>query len=157
MLKTNNKETMDKDTFKEAVEGIEELRGAYRKGFQALNDDCKAKVEATDTRLLYGSVDIDKATKDKYPQDSRWDYVVCYHGALYFIELHPASTSNVKEVLNKLDWLKGWLKDKAELGQAKKSYHWIATGCVNILPNSRQYKQLASKGLLPKTKLKLDN
>lgn len=148
---------MDKDTFKEAVEGIEELRGAYRKGFQALNDDCKAKVEATDTRLLYGSVDIDKATKDKYPQDSRWDYVVCYHGALYFIELHPASTSNVKEVLNKLDWLKGWLKDKAELGQAKKSYHWIATGCVNILPNSRQYKQLASKGLLPKTKLKLDN
>lgn len=157
MLKTNSKETMDKDTFKEAVEGIEELRGAYRKGFQALNDDCKAKVEATDTRLLYGSVDIDKATKDKYPQDSRWDYVVCYHGALYFIELHPASTSNVKEVLNKLDWLKGWLKDKAELGQAKKSYHWIATGCVNILPNSRQYKQLASTGLLPKTKLKLGN
>ena len=157
MLKTNSKETMGKDTFKEAVEGIEELRGAYRKGFQALNDDCKAKVEATDTRLLYGSVDIDKATKDKYPQDSRWDYVVCYHGALYFIELHPASTSNVKEVLNKLDWLKGWLKDKAELGQAKKSYHWIATGCVNILPNSRQCKQLANTGLLPKTKLKLGN
>ena len=148
---------MDKDTFKEAVEGIEELRGAYRKGFQALNGDCKAKVEATDTHLLYGSVDIDKATKDKYPQDSRWDYVVCYHGALYFIELHPASTSNVKEVLSKLKWLKDWLKDKAELGQAKKSYHWIATGCVNILPNSRQCKQLADTGLLPKTKLKLGN
>lgn len=148
---------MDKNTFKKAIEGIEELRGAYRKGLQALNDDCKAKVEATYTRLLYGSVDIDKATKDKYPQDSRWDYVVCYHGALYFIELHPASTSDIKVVLSKLDWLKDWLKDKAEFGQAKKSYHWIATGCVNILPNSPQYKQLASKGLLPKTKLKLGN
>lgn len=146
---------MDKDTFKEVIEGIEELRGAYCKGLQALNKDCKDNVEATDTRLLYGSVDIDKATRDRYPQASRWDYVVCYHGALYFIELHPASTSNVREVLNKLDWLKGWLKDKAELGQAKKSYHWIATGCVTILPNSRQSKQLASKGLWPKTKLKL--
>ncbi|WP_288470483.1 hypothetical protein [uncultured Porphyromonas sp.] len=148
---------MDKNTFKKAIEGVKELCGAYRKGLQALNKDCKDKVEATYTRLLYGSVDIDKATKDKYPQDSRWDYVVCYHGALYFIELHPASTSNVKEVLDKLGWLKDWLEDKAELGQAKKSYHWIATGCVNILPNSPQYKQLASKGLLPKTKLKLGN
>lgn len=148
---------MDKNTFKKAIEGDKELCGAYRKGLQALNKDCKDKVEATYTRLLYGSVDIDKATKDKYPQDSRWDYVVCYHGALYFIELHPASTSNVKEVLDKLGWLKDWLEDKAELGQAKKSYHWIATGCVNILPNSPQYKQLASKGLLPKTKLKLGN
>lgn len=148
---------MDKNTFKKAIEGIKELCGAYCEGLQALNKDCKARVKAIDTHLLYGSVDIDKATTDKYPQDSRWDYVVCYHGALYFIELHPASTSDVKVVLNKLDWLKGWLKDKAELEQAEKSYHWIATGGVDILPNNPKCKQLASKGLLPKKKLKLGN
>lgn len=110
-----------------------------------------------DTRLLYGSVDIDKATRDRYPQASRWDYVVCYHGALYFIELHPASTSNVREVLNKLKWLKDWLKDKDRLGQAKKSYHWIATDGVHIHPESREAKQLAIKGLKPEKRLKLGN
>lgn len=155
--KTNSKETMDKDTFKEVIEGIEELRGAYCKGLQALNEDCKAKVEATDTRLLYGSVDIDMATRDKYPQASRWDYVVCYHGALYFIELHPARATNVKEVLNKLKWLKSWLKDKDRLGQTKKSYHWIATNGVHIQSESREAKQLAIKGLKPEKRLKLGN
>lgn len=148
---------MDKDTFKKAIEDIKELCGAYREGLQALNKDCKDNVEATDTRLLYGSVDIDKATRDRYPQASQWDYVVCYHGALYFIELHPASTSNVREVLNKLKWLKDWLKDKDRLGQAKKSYHWIATDGVHIHPESREAKQLAIKGLKPEKRLKLGN
>ena len=148
---------MDKDTFKKAIEDIKELCGAYREGLQALNKDCKDNVEATDTRLLYGSVDIDKATRDRYPQASRWDYVVCYHGARYVIELHPASTSNVREVLNKLKWLKDWLKDKDRLGQAKKSYHWIATDGVHIHPESREAKQLAIKGLKPEKRLKLGN
>ena len=104
---------------------------------------------------------MDGATKKYYPTDSRWDYAIGYNGKAFFIEVHPASSSNVKEVKAKFEWLKNWLPGNApELykmtgGLNSRSCHWIATKGISIPKGSKQYHIAAQIGLLPKKKITL--
>lgn len=70
------------------------------------NAFASAKVKAEDGRKLQGSVDIDACTKGKYPNDARWDYAIGYDGKAMFVEVHPANTSNVREMESKVAILK---------------------------------------------------
>lgn len=138
-----------------AVNQTSDVVGCFCRGLKAVKNEHRIKIGANDTRKLTGSLDIDTHTITIYPNDNRWDYAVEYNGVTYFMEFHPASTSNVSEVIGKKSWLKSWLKNKAPLIGALKptnqnAFHWIATGRVKILKNSKQYKQLALAGLLPK-------
>ena len=54
-----------------------------------------------DARRLDGSLNIDEETKMLYPNESRWDYAVSCDGKVYYVEVHPANTSNVEEVIKK--------------------------------------------------------
>lgn len=65
-------------TFKEAVEKTPQVAGAYKAGLLAFGD-YSSKVVVPDNRLLGGSVDIDVATVELYPNDNRWDYAFDYH------------------------------------------------------------------------------
>lgn len=87
-------------TFKQAVENTQDIKNGFHNGLQALGANAK-QVSATDTKKLEGSVDIDACTKELYPQDARWDYAIGYEGKVYFLEIHPANTSNVKEMIKK--------------------------------------------------------
>jgi hypothetical protein len=79
-------------------------------------------------------VDIDNAVKQEFSSDNRWDYAVGYDGKTYFIEIHPADTSEVKTILKKLGWLKVFLSEKApELNKEPKSFHWVASKGNHIL------------------------
>lgn len=103
-------------------------------------------VKAADTTRLTGSVDIDAALKSLYPHDARWDYVVGYGDEAYFIEVHPASTSNVAEMIKKVNWLKNWLASSApDLMKLHKQevYYWVPSGGVGISKGSVQYKRIA--------------
>ncbi len=134
-------------SFKSAVEAVPDICRSYRKGLQALGNNAKF-VEADNNRLLSGSVDIDASLKDKYPEEARWDYVVGYDERSYFIEVHPASTSNINEVVNKKLWLERWLEAEAKPLKAIKAnvqYYWIPSGKVAILKNSKQRLNLAKK------------
>lgn len=44
-----------------------------------------------------------------YPNASRWDYAIGYDQKAWFVEVHPANTSNVKEMLKKVEWLESRL------------------------------------------------
>lgn len=62
--------------------------------------------------------------------------------------MHPATTSEVQSVLNKLQWLKTFLRENApQLNQEPKGFHWVASGKVDILPNSSQARKLAKSGI----------
>jgi len=66
------------------------------------------------------------------------------------LEVHPASSRHVQEVLKKLRWLREWLQNEglplAELPQ--NGFFWVATrGHVAITPHSRHAKQRAAQGL----------
>lgn len=148
---------MENKKFKEVVESTPEINSGYCKGLQALKGYA-TKVSVDDTRKLDGSVDIDACTLNLYPEEARWDYVIGYDERAYFLEVHPANTSNVKEMILKAKWLKQWLQQKApalKAISANRSFYWIPSGRYAIQPNSPQYRKLAQSKILLVPRLSL--
>jgi hypothetical protein len=139
-------------SFQTAIDKTPLLKDHLKNGLQALGSN-SSKVKPSDTRKCEGSVNIDDAVERQFPSSNRWDYAIGYNGRIYFIEVHPADTSEVKTVLEKLTWLKIFLIEKTpELNKEPKSFHWIASGGVHILPNSPQARKLALSGIRPPVK-----
>ena len=142
---------MAKSGFQKAVEGTPDISTAYRIGLQALKRSDRSAFDLADTRLLDGSVDIDTAVQEKYPNENRWDYAIGYSGKVCYVEVHPAYTSEVSVVENKLRWLKIWLEEKAPLldaiPKATPAFVWAQTGKGAILPRSSQARKLATMGI----------
>lgn len=144
-------------SFKNAVGNCVEIKDALQPGLSALRTNSKL-IKPRNPKLLDGSVDIDNAVISIYPDESRWDYVVGYSNEAFFIEVHPADTTNVNEMLNKVKWLKQWLDKVApDLKRLHKGgvFYWIPSGRVNILKGSNQYRKIAANNLLIKNPLPL--
>lgn len=149
----------DSTTFKSIVQAVPAIAGAYREGLQALESKDAGKVKPQNPRKLSGSVYLDKCLKTTNPHDARWDYVIGYREKAYFVEVHPANTSNVDEVVKKKKWLDVWLKTNAldlKAMMAGTSYYWIASGKVAILPNSPQARKIAKNKWVLCKELNLD-
>lgn len=124
-----------------AVEETPDVKGHCKVGLSALKGN-RDKVKASDTRKLFSSIDIDSALKAIYPNEARWDYAIEYGNEVFFLEVHPGSTSNIGEVLKKLSWLKKWLTTSAPRINALKAtskspYYWTYTNNFNVLKSSR--------------------
>lgn len=147
-------------SFKEDVERIQEIDTCYQPGLQALSGD-SGKIQCQDTRDLDGSVNLDECVRPIYPNDSRWDYIVSYRDRNFFIEVHPASTGEVKEIVKKVTWLKQWLKAKGTVLVKNKAdnqpFRWVASGKIAITKTGKYAKQLAQNGVnLPQKITRLD-
>ncbi|MDE0060968.1 MAG: hypothetical protein OXI22_12860 [Defluviicoccus sp.] len=146
-------------TFKEAVEAAPPpVDGAYRPGKRATENRHRGLVTCADPARLTGSIDLDAALRRRRPQDNRWDYGLGHkpkrgREQAIWVEVHPATTSEVSTVLKKLKWLKDWLKQAAQLKRLTDRsdedirYVWIASKGDKINRNSRQYRQLRQRGL----------
>ncbi|MDE6421949.1 MAG: hypothetical protein K2K95_00860 [Muribaculaceae bacterium] len=148
-----------KNAFQEAVEKTEEVKGGFCVGKQAIKNSDRDKIEVADPTKLQGSLDIDTQVKRKYPNDPRWDYALAYDDKMYYMEVHPAETSEVDKMISKLKWLKNWLQTKAgkidKLPKADQPFIWIPSGRYAILPTSREGRKLAASGLVTVKILKL--
>lgn len=136
--------------FKAAVDKCCELSGSCKTGLTALGPNSKV-IKASDNSLIDGSVDIDGVVKVLRPNEARWDFVVGYSGEAFFVEVHPADTKNVNDMVNKVVWLKNWLMSVApDLKNLHKCgcYHWVPSGRVKILKSSPQYKKIAVNNLV---------
>lgn len=136
-------------SFEETIESIPDLSGGYCRGLKAMKAD-SSKIKPLDIKCLSGSVDIDSCTKSKYPTAARWDYAIGYNEKAYFVEVHPANTSNIKEMVKKVDWLKSWLNENGKaLEKIKKTetLYWVPSGKVAIPKTSPQFRYLAKKHL----------
>jgi hypothetical protein len=138
--------------FKQAVQGTPEIASAYKKGLQALGANSKF-IRMMQPGLCNGSVDIDGHLVDIYPQENRWDYVVGYKETAEFIEIHPASTSNIEEMIKKYRWLVKWISGATPLNTIPRQYHWVASGKIAILPGSSQKRRLIQEGIPNPVKL----
>ncbi|MDO4859074.1 MAG: hypothetical protein Q4A17_14150 [Thermoguttaceae bacterium] len=121
---------------------ISSLGLSYYPGLQALSKPDKKRVTAQDTEKLSGSVPLDEDLKKSFPEDNRWDYVVAYdperRESLYFIEIHPASSSDIKTVVAKKKWLDRWLAASGKVLKDYSShvkYYWISTGKIKFHTN----------------------
>lgn len=143
------------NAFKTAVENTPDVANGYNYGLQALEKADKNVVKLKDNFKADGSLNIDKETKALYPKDSRWDYAIGYDGKVYFVEVHPANTSNISEMAKKKEWLKNWLSLKAPLLDDLPSGHprflWAATESgVHISKQASYTRKLAQLGFNPK-------
>ena len=131
------------------------LETACQPGLQALRAIDRSRITARQPRRLTGSVDVDKALMDRFPDANRWDYVAASQSSdnaeyLYWIEVHRATgTDTIGEVSAKLTWLKEWLcNDGARLNGYRRAFVWIATGRSAFQQNSPQLKRLAAAGII---------
>jgi hypothetical protein len=139
--------------FKQAVENTGGLEETYRLGLQALQRRDRSHISCRDSRMVTGSVDLDSALATTLPNDPRWDYGVGVTAqtkseSVVWIEVHPASSHHVDEVLHKLDWLKNWLRTRApQLDVMPREFAWVASGQVALQANSPQRRKLAAEGI----------
>lgn len=141
-------------TFEDAVGQAEGLEEAWREGLGALRRADKERINAADTRRLAGSVDVDTAFEKKFPEAPRWDYGIGYRPAnlkedvAYWVEIHPASAGDIKQVLAKLAWLKSWLSEHAvELNALRREFIWVSSGKTSFTLTAPQQKRFALFGL----------
>lgn len=139
-------------SFRDAVDATPELVGAYRRGLQALRAVDRQKLSLQRPRNLRGSVDLDGALADKYPDANRWDYGIGVQQAgndkVYWAEVHPARDGEIGVMLDKLNWLKGWLGNSGTLlNNLPREFIWIASGGIAITPTSPGLRRLATQGL----------
>jgi hypothetical protein len=143
--------------FSQAVAATPDIENCFHPGLRAFGVH-SAKIVLSDNSSCNGSVNIDTCLSGKHPNTNRWDYCFGFNNEAVFVEVHPANTSDVDTMLNKLQWLKDWLTYVApELNRIKAEtpYYWIMSGKYNILPNSPQARRIANAGLKPKAKLNL--
>jgi len=107
-------EAISQNEFRKAVESTSDIKNGYKEGLKALRTN-SSRIKCHNTAKIEGSVDLDEQTKPLYPGASRWDYAVSISGEVYFLEVHPAETSEVKNVIEKKKWLESWLIEKAPL------------------------------------------
>jgi len=139
-------------TFVAAVESSPSIRTHLKSGLKALKKVDRGRVSC-DGRRLRGSVDIDGALRLLHPNVARWDYVVGYGGtrgqeSVIWLEVHPASSHHIDEVLDKLRWLKLWIRNEAPgFGGLPRCFCWIASGAISLNRGSPQARKFAEAGL----------
>ncbi|MDP1611416.1 MAG: hypothetical protein Q8M11_10175 [Sulfuritalea sp.] len=140
-------------------------------GLQALKNEHRAAIKPKAPRRITGSLDLDAAMAATAPHAHRWDYGIGLELAdgsgevAVWVEVHPASTSEVARVLKKLEWLK--LQVQQHKGFSKltsrtvdhdiAAYHWLPTESgVHIHAHMPQARLLALNGLrMPTSPLRL--
>lgn len=107
---------------------------------------------------------MDTTLATAHPNASRWDYgigqVSGSEEEAIWVEVHPANSNHVTEVIRKAKWLKGWLRTNAPglfvMTRKANGYVWLATGSVSLQQGSRQARQLAMAGVaFPQPRLRL--
>ncbi len=152
-------ELMKRNDFEKTVKLVPHIARGYRSNLSALGKN-KKKVNPSNFKLLCGSVDIDSCTKALYPNESRWDYVLCYDKKVLFLEVHEGTTHGFTEVLSKRDWLVKWLKSQAvELDKLvdhkSNPFYWVVPGKILISKRSTQFRKANLMNLLPRKQLML--
>ncbi len=148
-------------SFETVVAQIPEIHSCFKAGLKALGAH-STLVTVRETRVLEGSVNLDECLAASRPSENRWDYFFAYKGEVFYLEVHPASTSEVSTIINKLNWLRSWLLNHAPALNALSAktifpFHWIHTGRSHILPTSKQYRLAAENNILPKARLHLNH
>jgi hypothetical protein len=135
------------------------LDGALRKGLQALGPNSK-RVTVAKPRKAVHSIALDELLKSQYPNDPRWDYGIGLKEneveRIAWVEVHPATSSEVDAALQKRAWLKTWLAQHADhCDKTPATFHWVATDAGVHIDTARR-RRLSAAGLkMPQSHLRL--
>jgi hypothetical protein len=135
-------------SFVRAVGKTPHLKEHLKPGLTAIRRSDRVRIQCSQPRRLTGSVDLDAALKPVQPTKPRWDYGIGLDSRVVWLEVHPASSHHIDEVLNKLAWLRQWLEaDAPALRCLRTEFIWLASGRVGFRSGSPQMKRIAQCGL----------
>jgi hypothetical protein len=103
------------------------------------------------------SVNVDTTMSGSHPNDPRWDYVIWYRGKepyLPCVEVHPADSSHVDEVIAKKNWLEGLVRGATS---PRRRYYWVPTASVSLYKSSVGWRKLAESGITMRRIVFLDD
>lgn len=154
-----------------AVEAQAFAAAAAQAGIEALPGKSALRSSASAVECSTGwhwssSVDLDDAFGEAEPNAAVWDAGIglrrnaaAVDEIVVWIEPHPASsTDTVRQMLNKLDWLKSKLKTAPFSGfrmltersqrHGQPAFRWLSrTGHIRIRAGSREHRQLIRAGI----------
>lgn len=142
------KQTSPGGSFKAAVQATPSIALAYLPGVQGLLPTDKKRLAAAEEAT--GSVALDEALKDRFPNDPRWDYGIGLPGdkmeQVLWLEVHHAASGETDRVLRKLQWLRGWLRSEAPaLDRMPAKFIWLLSNVESNPNDRRKRQQLAEK------------
>ncbi|MBS3921050.1 MAG: hypothetical protein KG012_19420 [Deltaproteobacteria bacterium] len=142
--------------FQDAVANSNDVRDCYQAGLQALLERDKNRLSCNDPRKITGSLHLDVAVAQLYPNAARWDYGIGIKKTeakdeAIWVEVHPADANQIPRMIDKLAWLKNWLNGSAPnlmvITKNDSPYVWVASGRVSFQKSSPQAKRLALAGI----------
>jgi hypothetical protein len=140
-------------SFEKAVQATPSVSAAYEKGLRALREVDRNRITCRNSRTITGSLDLDTTLRSTHPNATRWDYAIGLvhekgRDRVCWIEVHPASSRHVREVLDKFEWLKEWLQTEAPpLDALPSAFVWVASGSVSLPPGDTKRNLLAQRGI----------
>jgi len=142
--------------FRDAVANSNDVRDCYRVGLQALTEGDRNRLSCQDTRRISGSLNLDAGVAQLYRNAARWDYGIGIKKTesadrAIWVEVHPADAHQVQRIIEKLTWLRGWLRNSAPnlmaITQGDSPYIWVASGRVSFQQASPQARKLSLAGI----------
>lgn len=146
---SSKNQTIGGASFAAAVKSTLAINTAYQPGIQALEPTDKKRLAAADRAT--GSVALDEAVKDRYPNAHRWDYGIGLPTAgkserVLWLEVHHAASGETDRVIKKLQWLKEWLRSEApDLNRMPATFLWLLSNVESNPNDRRKRQQLAEK------------
>jgi len=140
--------------FRQAVNETPDLNGAWQAGFRALKEIDRNRIETAVTRRLKGSVFVEGCLTRHYSGEKQWDYAVGFDPAgfygevIYWIEVHPANDGEINVMLEKLQFLRRWLREHGQkLDSLPRAFIWVSSGKTSFTLTAPQQKRFALLGL----------
>jgi hypothetical protein len=125
------------------------LATAIRPGIQAVPGDKHKHIGESLRPEFLDSLDLDEATRPKYPHDARWDYLLghAHSSQVIAIETHSAETSQVSKVIQKRTASLGHLRGQLAAGHKVAAWYWAASGRVDFVPHDKILNRLDQNGI----------
>lgn len=141
--------------------GCNQFKGALKPGKQAIKACDSALINATNTRTLQCSIDLDSFMKHNgFPNSNRWDYLLQKNDStVHAIEVHPTGSGQVETMIRKKESAITQLRSNpnwSAIVEKIVAWHWVATQHSKVVPTDRIYLALNKAGIKsPQKKINL--
>jgi len=132
---------------KEVCTECQDIVSCVKPGLRAISNRDKGKIQNRlnlEGRNINCSIDLDSCLRNKYPDKSRWDYIIQYRAKHICIEVHPVTAKEIKVIIDKLNWL---LSLSCIKKIDNKELVLISSNGVKLNLRSREAKKLALHGI----------
>ena len=118
-----------------------ELKALLRKDVNLIHKDAR--------NLVGDSLDLDAATREEFPEDNRWDYLLSIPemGKIVGLEPHSAKDDQVGVVIKKKKNAETYLRSHFKSGVKVSNWFWVSHGKVSFSRMDPVRRRLDQNGI----------